>query len=206
MATAQALIDRVRRKLIDTDDESYSDALLIDYLNEAITRFATSTHCNQAQVAFTCTNNKVALSALQTTLSASVASKVIFPARVTLTISAGNQILPKASFSETKDYLPVAITTPTRWSFFAETVFFDLDPSLSGSFTGYIDCSYIPTLIATVGSTVLVPDQWHPALEKYMIFCCREGDRDTGQATGAFQMFELFMKNASDFYSVGLEG
>ena len=206
MSTAQLIIDQVNRILIDEDDAAYSDSLMIGYLNEAITRFATETHCNQVLIDKTITTEKVTFAELLAEAEvSSIGSAVIFVAKVLLSDGTNYNDLPKAPLAETKSKLASTATAPTRWSEFAETVFLDLAPGKTGlSNALQLVVSYIPTLITAGTETVRIPIQWHPALVKYVTFCCRQGDRDAGLATGAFQEYELIRSKATEFYQAML--
>ncbi len=207
MQTAQNLIDQLRRFMTDVDDEAYTDATLIGYLAEAVQRFASETHCNQAIIDYTSTTNKITFAQLKTALTAAVCDKIIAVGKMRLNDSAGDKYLPKAPVSEMTAIKPAATLIPTRWYQFAESVFFDLDSAVAGASNIFAVFSfYVPFKPTAVGDTVLIPDQWHPALVHYMEFCCRSADRDAGLANGAFGQYEIVRAEAREFYKAFMEG
>lgn len=204
MATVTNLITDVRYILLDSDDQAYTNDMLLSYYNEAADRFAAETHCMQGQIDITDhTANKITYASLLATLG--TGQKILLPIRVELDNSSGDTPLVKAAFFQMKDKLPASTTTPTRWSLFGEVLYFDLDPSVSGAdfdFTVY--ASYIPSQLTSVDSTILIPAEWHTAIKKYMIFCARLQARDAGLASGAFAEYEKIRTEATEFYRVML--
>lgn len=207
MATAQNLIDQLRRFMVDTTDEAYTDTTLLGYLAEAIQRFASETHCNQAIVTLTVTTNKSTFAQILAEITdvTPEALKVIVVGKVRLNDSAGDRYLPKAPVSEMTAIKPATVLIPTRWYQFAESIFFDLDSAVSGA-SNVMDyfCSYVPGS-PSINETVHIPDQWHPALVHYMEFCCRSADRDAGLANGAFGQYEIIRAEAREFYKAFME-
>ena len=207
MATGTTLAAQVRRLLVDTDDQAYSDADLLGYLNEGMTRFAAETHCNQALISKTVATNKVTYAELLTTLTPAVASKILMVGKVMYNDGTQYISLPKAPITETKSLLASTVSVPTRYSLFAETVFFDLDPSVSGLSNAFqIFASYVPVELTSLTAEVTIPVQWHPAIVKYVEFCCRSADRDAGLANGAFGQYEVMRARAAEHYTQEMEG
>ena len=206
MTLASSLITEARHFLADISDNAYSDTAMLSYLNEACSRFATETHCNQAIVDYTATTNKVTYAQLLDILTTAVAKKILFAVKVEISVAAGNQFLPKALLSEMKDKLPATTLVPTRWMSFAEAVYFDLAPSVSASNAISVYCSYIPAALSSTASEVAIPVQWHHALVRYLMFCAHLADRDAGLANGAFAEYEAVRQQASEYYALLMEG
>jgi len=186
-----------QRLLVDIEDDAYLDNML-QYLNEAQRRFATETHCCQAAVDVTVTDNSLPYTTISALISGS--DEILYVAKVQLNSGTNYSSLPKASMTEMKNLLASTITTPTRYSLFAEQIFFDLHPSATISFGATIFCSYVPTDL-TAGQDLVIPDQWVQAMVHYIVYCCRIADRDTGLANGAFGEYEAMRAQAAAFYS-----
>lgn len=213
MATGQTLIDDVRRILADTTDLSFPDDDMIVYLNEAIERFATETHCNQAQISYTATGNKVTYATLLTALGSSVGKKILHIPKIQLAVGSEYVNLPKALISESFLLQAATVLVPTRFALFAETVLLDLHPSVSGASNAMIfHASYVPAVFSVEGdlsvnlaNDILIPEEWQVAIKEYMKFCCYQVQRDTGLANGAFNSYEILRVRASEQYLIRAE-
>ena len=185
-----------QRLLIDIDDDAYLDNML-SYLNEGQRRFASETHCCQAAADVTVSDNSLPYSTIIAQISG--AAKVLYVAKVQLNSGTQYSFLPKAMTTEMKTLPLSTTTTPTRYSLFAEQIFFDLHPSATISFNTTIFCSYIPSDL-TAGQNLAIPDQWVQAIVQYIVYCCRVSDRDSGLANGAFGEYEAIRAQAAAFY------
>lgn len=193
------VISMAQRRLVDTADDAYlstesgvTDAL--DYLNEGSKRLALGTLCCQEVSLATITQTSIptAFSDIAATHSSSDALSVISVYKIELLNTTTSQYEPlrKANFFEMRN-IPVAATLiPTRWSIFAEKLYWDLYPGVTTSFNVYLYFSYVPIRITDASVAIKVPDMCAPALAKYVEFCCRVSDRDAGLANGAWQEFE----------------
>lgn len=207
MATGSDLITQARRLLVDVSDESYSDAELLSYLNEAIARFAAETHCKQKLLTMTATGNAVTFAdILADSEISSLAQEIIAIGKIMLSDGTNYNFLPKAPLSETGSLQAATGETPTQYTLFGDSIIFDLDPSVSGlSNTIQIYCSYVPVEIAA-GDDVPIQVEWHFLLVKYIEFCARVVMRDAGQANGALNIYENGKVKAAEHYIKLLEG
>lgn len=194
--TTAEIIAQAQKFLVDGDDDAYVDDTL-SYLNEAQRRFATETHCCQAVVDLDVTDETIAFSTIAAAVSG--AEEVNYIAKVRLNSGTQYSFLPKAHVSEMKDLPVVATTTPTRYSVFADKIYFDLHPTADIDFDITVFCSYTPSDLAA-GENLVIPSQWAQAIVHYIVYCCRVADRDTGLANGAFTEYEAIRAQAAAFY------
>ncbi len=202
--SATQVINMARRFLVDNNDDAYS-ADTLSYLNEACRRFASETHCCQAVVDMSVVSNTITYTAIATAIGASLAEQVLFVTKVLPQIGDNWTPLHKAPMSEMKALLATGETTPTRYSLFAEKVYFDTEAGTTLSFTATVFASFVPVDLAAVGDTVLIPEEWIQAIVKYIVFCCRIADRDAGLANGAYAEFEAIKQQAANVYMSQLE-
>lgn len=205
--TAQNVITLAQRFMVDIDDDAYNDSgqPMLAYLNEGQKRFAAETHCCQSIQDISVTDYDTITYAALTTAVGATAEGVLFIAKVLPKTGDNWKPLPKALMSEMKAFLATDVTTPTRYSLFAEKVLFDTEPGTTLSFTAKVFFSFIPAdIIAT--ANILIPDEWVQALVKYIVFCCRVTDRDGGMARDAYAEFEVIKQAAAQVYKFQLEG
>ncbi len=194
-----------QRFLVDIDDDAYS-ADMLSYINEGCRRFASETHCCQAQADMLVIANTIAYTAIASTIGASIAEQVLFVSKVLPQVGDKWTPLHKAPLSEMKSLLATEITTPTRYSLFAESVYFDTEPGVTLSFTASVFCSYVPVDLSAIGGTILIPEEWIQAIVKYVVFCCHIANRSAGLANGAYAEFEAIKQQAARVYMAQLEG
>lgn len=206
--TVEDVITKAQRKLLDIDDDAYYDSTtkqpMLEWVNEAQKAFASSTHCCQSFDAITLNSaslNYITFADLAA-LNAAVAD-ILFIAKVRE--DSGYTFLHKAPLSEMKD-LPAATTsTPTRWTPFGDAIHFDIRPTTSKNFTVTVFYSYSPAEVTAIADAISVPDKWIDALVRYVEYCARISDRDTGLGNGAYAEYEIMKKNAAEFYLAQME-
>ena len=197
------VLTMAQRFLVDVDDAAYKDSSdnqpMLDYFNEGCRRFSAETHCCQAIKDVSVTAQSITHAVIISAIG-SAAQGIVTIAKVTPKTGTNYEPLPKAPMSESKALLAAAVTTPTRWSHFAEAIYFDTHPDTTLSFDATIACSYITADLASVAADILIPDEWVQAIAKYIVFCCRITDRDAGMANGAYAEFEEIKKAAALVY------
>jgi hypothetical protein len=202
--TVQEIIDQARLELLDSEDLSFTDAQMVNYCSQAQIRFCSETHCYQHVIPYTVIQGYVDFS----TLAGLVAGidEIGYVTKVRLNSGTRYPFLPKALLSETKDLLASTVTTPTRFTLFAERVIFDLHPDAIVSQPMSFYCSATPVAVTTVGDIIVTPLQWKRALVAYVKYMCHLTQRDSGLATGDFAEYETIRVQAATFYAELLEG
>lgn len=196
--TPQTIVETVRRYMADNaSNTNFSDAVLVDWLGEAMTRFSSETHCCQKVTDVTFTNNYYAYSTLA---SGAGVKDIVLVTKVQLNTGTRYSFLPKASINDHKDLLASTTTTPTRWWLFAKSVYIDIHPTLSDQSIGItLYYSYIPNdpSSGSMSTAIDFPDRWVPALVKYVMYCAYISQRDAGLANGAFSDYESLREQAA---------
>ena len=209
--TVTQILTMAQRFLVDIDDDGYRDTTthqpMLDYYNEAVRRFAAETHCCQGRVDIAVTAQSITFAALTSALVSAgySASQVLYIVKLLPQTGINYTPLPKAPMSEMRALLVSATTAPERYSVFAESIYFDTHPDTTLSFTATISCSFIPTDASDVTTATLIPDEWVQAIVKYIVFCCRVTDRDSGLANGAYQEFEAIKQAAANVFISQIE-
>lgn len=209
--TATNIIEIAQRELLDPDDDAYNDASgqpMFAFLNEGQKRFASETHCCQAVVDISVTAQTITYAAIVTAINAITglsAEGVLFVSKVIPDIESKQVPLPKAPVSEMKALLASTVTTPTRYSCFAEAIRFDTHPDTTLDFTATVYCSFIPTDLSVVGDSILIPDEWMMGLVRYVQYCCRVTDRDAGLANGTYEEYETIKEAAARVFIAQIE-
>jgi len=200
---ASAVITMAQRFLVDTEDNAYSVGTsddtndMLNYLNEACRRFAAETHCCQGIVTVSVTAQNITFATILAELGSSIVEQVLYITKVMPKTGTNYTPLPKAPISEMKALLASTVTTPTRYSVFAESIYFDTHPDTVLAFNATVSCSYVPKDLTSTDEYILIPDEWVQAIVKYIVFCCRIADRDAGLANGAYQEFEAIKQAAA---------
>jgi len=205
--TGTNIIEMAQRLLVDMDDDAYGNDML-SYLNEGCRRFANETHCCQAVVNVSVSGQSVTFSDIVAAINGAYgasAEAVLFIGKVIPNTGTYWTPLPKAPVSEMKAHLSDATTTPTRYSVFAEAIYFDTEPGVTLNFTATIYCSYSPVDLSAVGDSLLIPDEWAQAIVKYIVFCCHMADRDAGLGNGAYQEFDAIKQAAANLFISQIE-
>jgi len=200
--TGTQVMVMAQRYLVDVDDGAYSDDML-DYLNEGSRRFATETQCCQAIQACTFTAQSIGFSTIADLIAN--ADGLLFVSKVEAPLNTVSQFLPKAPLSEMRKTLATGVVIPTRYTTFAKTITLDTDADQVLSLPTNIYCSYVPEDIVA-GDDILIPAQWVQALVKYIVYCARVADRDSGLANGAFADYEAIRLQAAMVVTAQTEG
>ncbi len=205
--TVSDILTMAQRFLVDLDDDAYRDTTthqpMLDFYNEGARRFAAETHCVQAVVDVSVTTQKISYAAIVSAIGAT-AEQILYISKVIPKVGTNQVPLPKAPVSEMRALLASTITTPTRYSLFAEAVRFDTHPDTVLSFDVTVYCSYVPVDLVVTAS-ILIPDEWAQAIVKYIEFCCRVTDRDGGLANGAYDQFDVIKQAAANLFISQIE-
>lgn len=192
MATADSLIDIVRRRLQDATDEAYSDALLFDAINEGSKIFAAATGCCQdvAEVTPDGSNSYIDLDT----------SNLTYRMVNVYAAEHGNTKLDFAPRYEAAKWAPSGTaTTAAAWSVWAdgatERMYFDEVPEAGSDIKVWF--TYVPADVTSTSDTVGLPEKWHPALIAYMRYCVHNSNRDDGRAQMAYQEFTGILQVAA---------
>jgi len=200
-----------QRIMVDISDDAYIGADadnhdMLHYLNEGQRYFASQTHCCQEMVSDNITGNTQTYSTLAGLISNGTEILEAHKILVKDTSKTNYEFLPRAPLTEMRALLATTDSAPERWTIFGETIYFDIHPSDTIDLDMDFFCSYTPNDLAAIGNTILIPDKWVHALVKYVIFCCRAQDRDTGMANGALAEFDNIVDTAKEYYRKILEG
>lgn len=210
--TVANILTQAQRFLIDIDDDAYRDTTthqpMLDYYNEAVRRFASETHCCQGVADISVTAQSVTYAAIAAAIASAYSvsvEQVLYIVKVLPQTGDNWTPLHKAPISEMKALLATGVVTPTRYSTFAEAIYFDTEPGTTLSFTATVSCSFIPADETDVTQDTLIPNEWIQAIVKYIVFCCRITDRDSGIANGAYQEFEAIKQAAANVFISQIE-
>jgi len=174
MATADDLITGIRYQLSDETDEAYGDALLINFLNDGATEFATTTGCCQdiATITPDGSNSYVDLST----------SNLTYRMLNVYAVEFSGVKLDHAPKYEAAHWNP-ASGTPTGWSVWAddgtERLYFDTIPAATANAVK-VHFTYIPTAMTTTSSVCGIPEKWNPAIKHYAVYRVHDRMRETG--------------------------
>lgn len=201
MATAQTLINIIRRRLRDATDLSYGDTLLIDALNQGSKIFASTTGCCQ-DVAEVTPNGSDSFINLNTT-------NLTYRHVNVYAVEFGTTKLDHAPRYEAAHWAPSgSATTPAGWSVWAdggtERMYFDEIPASSSDIKVWF--TYVPDDLSTVSSTVGVPEKWHPALVTYGVYWIHDLNREDGLAQRAYAEFEAIRLSAAKINAALMSG
>jgi len=206
--TIADILTMAQRFLLDIDDDAYRDTSshqpMLDYYNEAVRRFSSETHCCQAVVDVAVTAQTITYASIVSAIGAS-AEQVLYIIKIIPKTGTNYTPLPKAPVSEMRALLASTVTTPERYSIFAEKIRFDTHPDTTLSFTATIYCSFVPVDETDTSQNTLIPDEWVQAIVKYIVFCCRITDRDSGIANGAYAEFEAIKQTAANLFISQIE-
>ena len=193
MTTAAAIITQARRLLADKNDNSFEQSDLLAYLNEGCQRFAVETHVCQFIVNYTITNSQLTFDTLKDE-DADI-EEILQIGKVELISENGSTFLPLAPMWEKKTRLAAGITTPTRYSIFADSIIFDTYSGETLSLDANIYLTYKPSALTTEGE-IKIPSEWEEAIVKYIVFCAALSVRDSGNAAGAFEEYSQLRDTA----------
>jgi hypothetical protein len=192
--TLDDLFNSVRARLQDISDESYSDAELLQYFNDAQKDFCI-VGCNRAK----------------TTVSLNGESSVTFTSLIygagaqdlvrVMRVDYGNEPLHQAPIYEEVRWPNRDATTPTGWAEWGEDIY--LDAVFTGDLNFWIQ--YLPSDFTSASSPVTVPVQWTPALVAYVEYRCLDSSQD-GQAAIALSEYSALKQQASELYGTKRHG
>lgn len=194
MSTANAIITQARRLLSDANDMSFEQSDLEAFLNEGMQRFAAETHvCQKIYLKSGITASLIPFSDLITT----GIDEVLQVTKIQLIDGAGDPFLTQSPLMEKTERLAAGITTPDRFTLFADSIILNtaVDQTLSLSLNVYF--SYKPSEITDFTATIPIPVQWEQALVKYIVFCGMLMIRDSGGANGALAEYDELRQTAA---------
>lgn len=173
----------IRGRLADVNDDAYSNNLLLEFLNEGITEFASTTGVCQhtKEVAPDGTNSYINLST----------GNLDYRFVSIYAVQYNNIALDFAPAYEVRHWNAVS-GTPTAWNVWAdatnERMYFDAIPAITANVKLWF--TYIPDDMTATSDTVGVPEKYHPALKAYTEFRVRASDRESGLADRAYAEYE----------------
>lgn len=184
--TVDDIITKARYRLADYSDESYSDAMFFEYINDGTKDFAMTGCC---QDKYNKTSGAIAATGLALS---NLTYKYINVYHVTNT----DTPLHFAPIYESRYWSPSA-GTPTGYSVWNDIIYFDYTFTPTDLDVYY---TYVPDDISAVGNTAPLPEKWAPALVAYCVFRCRDADRDDGFAMRAYAEYDAIRQTAAKIY------
>lgn len=186
--TVDEVITKIRYRLADYTDESYSDDELIEYINDGIKDFS-YTGCNQYA------DNITSGSGSEYTLSTTLTYTHVNVYGVNL----GGSRLYFADRPETTKWNPSA-GTPIGWGVWGDKLLLDTSTTLSASNNLEVSYTYIPDDISTVNNTFPL-EKWSGAIVAFCVYRCLTEDRDTGLADKEYAEYLAVKQHAVDVYA-----
>lgn len=182
--TGLTLINRTRDRLSDATDRSFDDTTLMRYANDGAKEFCSTTGVLQSSA----TINTNGTASTFSTSSAAWGVINVFQtqyAQVPLDFSPRNEIAIKWG---------ATVGTPLAWSIWAETLYFDLIPTLAtGSNAITIFYTRIPGGMKEndTSSTFDFPAEWETFIVSYMVYRALDSIREGVLAERARQEYDL---------------
>lgn len=184
MSKISELITKVRYRLVDISDESYSNAALMAFINQGANIFALKTGALQYK-------DDISVSAGQQYAYFDYSGLAANPITV---FAVWHEGLPLvfAEFEDMKDIVPTS-GTPTVWSTWGETIL--LDKTLLTGDALIVFYTHTPVVATAVTDDfeartgVAFPAKWEDAIVAYAAYRARSADRETGLADRAMAEF-----------------
>jgi hypothetical protein len=170
--TVDNVITKVRYRLQDYNDESYTDAMLFEYINDGAKDFS-YTGCNQTYHDFTAGGSNA-----YENLSA-----MTYKFLKVFSVECDGSKLNYATPEEAREWIPTA-GIPQGWSVWGDYVY--LDAITTASSTVRVWYTYIPDDISATGDNCPLADKWVPALVAYVVGRCLQADRDNDSAMAEY--------------------
>lgn len=170
MALGSDLITKIRFKIVDTDDVSFSVAELISYLNDGAKEFAATTGCLQ---------DSGTIDTNGTASDFSLSSNLTNPHTIFNVLYAGLPISQTYRHAIISQW-GASVSTPTEWYTYGDRIYFDFIPTTATG-SNAVTCFHtrIPTDMTDENSTLDFPVEWEPAVVHYAISSCFEQQRDS---------------------------
>ena len=185
------------RELVDTDDGAYTDDML-DYINEAIIKVSSETHCCQDIYIASDSDIGDTLSLSTIEADSTEVRQILVVPKILYKVNNGTDNMyrnvAKDQFEANHDY-DLSNAIPTRYRLFARKLMFDANINFEAD--GYtsdqlhVFYSYIPSAISALSNYIQMPVIAKNAIAKYVVYQCRLADRDAGLANGAFEEYEI---------------
>ncbi len=187
--TGADLLNRSRDRLSDDTDQSFGDTTLMRYANDGAKEFTSTTGVLQST---TTINTDGSASTFST---ASIVGLInVFQAQyaqLPLDFSPRNEIAIQWGAS---------VGTPLAWSIWAETLYFDLIPTLatgSNAITIFYTRNPVAMDESDTSSTFDFPDEWETFIVSYIVYRALDSMREGALAERPRQEYDLGRQAAS---------
>lgn len=189
MSTGQDIIDEVRDLLQDTTDESFSDAVILRYINRGAKEFCATTGCLQ-DTATIDTDSATYIF----TLSSSCTNPFLI-----INVQFNGTPLTKTFLHEVTYKFGASSGTPdqsTNWYEFGGKLYISIK-AITATGSSALTVFYVrtPTDLSAVGDTFDFPDEWDSAIIAYAVAHCRYTDRDTILQSSEMSKYEAMRQN-----------
>mgnify|MGYP003135073949 CR=1 FL=1 len=190
--TVQTIIDDARVRLQDTTDKSFTDAILMDFINDGLRDFSIQTGAILKAISVTPGQiykpNNILLDQI-----AGAGTKVE-PIAVH-EVWYGSTRLNYAPRSQTSSWETHTVSSPSAWSQYGNMLFFDrsLDETLNLSL--FFSQTHQP--ITTVGDTIEIPNKFIHVLTDYVLYRAYDMDREGGLAERAIMAYQRGVESVS---------
>lgn len=197
MSTAQNLIDQARRRLIDSTDQSFDDASLIDWANQGADEFTSRVAVLQA-------SDTINTDSSNSTFD--ISSDLTRPVNVFNVQYAGLAL----AFTPRMQITVVwgdTVGTPVAWSIWKKTLYFDVIPTTAtGSDALTVFYARNPTKMSTsdTGATFDFPVEWDYAIVAYMVYRALDSIREGALASRARTEFDTALASAAEIVSASV--
>lgn len=197
MSTAQNLLDQARRRLIDSTDQSFDDASLIDWANQGADEFT-------SRVAVLQDSGTINTDSSNSTFD--ISSELTRPVNVFQVQYAGLAL----AFTPRPQITVVwgsTVGTPVTWSIWKKTLYFDVIPTTAtGSNALTVFYARNPTKMSTsdTSATFDFPVEWDFAIISYMVYRALDSIREGALASRPRAEFDTALASAAEIVAASV--
>ena len=183
MSTGATLLNRARDRLSDATDQSFDNTTLMRYANDGAKEFTSTTGVLQSTTTINTDGSASTFSTSSVTGLINVFQTQY--AQVPLDFSPRNEIAIQWG---------ATVGTPLAWSIWAETLYFDLIPTLaigSNAITIFYTRNPVAMDESDTSSTFDFPDEWETFIVSYIVYRALDSLREGALAERPRQEYDL---------------